>query len=187
MHEGRMVIATSSDPDDALCLLLFRQGHLTLREFVDAQLIDPPFDALVDRGVLTRQELARAQVDHSRHIISSLFTWTEGHYRLTDDPPFVKLTFSTPNAILDGIRRIDAWSRIERAIGGMDARYQHASDCEQVAAQLTLSQDELRLVDTSVSRSRLARSVSVLRSPISTCVKSSGRCAWSPQSTALRC
>ena len=72
-----------------------------------------------------------------------------GAYHLTEttDPaePIV-LRLSTPDIILEGIRRIDRWSRIERAVGTLETRYQRTDRYEAALKQMTLSPDKLALL-----------------------------------------
>jgi hypothetical protein len=58
----------------------------------------------------------------------------------------ITLKISTPHVILEGISRIDAWSRIERGIGGCGAQYCRAEDYEAALAQMRLSFERLSLL-----------------------------------------
>jgi hypothetical protein len=49
---------------------------------------------------------------------------------------------------VEGIRRIDAWSRITRAIGGKDARYERAADFEAALAVMSLGPELRAIVET---------------------------------------
>ena len=64
----------------------------------------------------------------------------------TAEPIVLKL--STPDIILEGIRRIDRWSRIERAVGTLDTPYERVEGYETVLRQMTLSPDKLNLLTT---------------------------------------
>jgi hypothetical protein len=100
-------------------------------------------------GLLVPQELVRYVVEHTREIIYGAFHWTEGHYKLdaadaSDES--ITLKMSTPDLILQGIRRIDSWARVSRGAGDLDAVYQRAEDYESVAAQMELSFEQLSLL-----------------------------------------
>ena len=56
------------------------------------------------------------------------------------------LSITRPDIILEGIRRIDRWSRIERAVGSLDTRYERVEGYEAVLRQMTLSPDKLTLL-----------------------------------------
>src|SRR5687767_15673210 len=47
------------------------------------------------------------------------------------------------NIILEGIHRITAWSRIERGVGGPDARYVRAEDYKDRLPEMTLTPEKL--------------------------------------------
>lgn len=160
VQEGRVVFASSSSADDRLGELLLRHGRLTLRRFVDASEAIVPGrrlgTVLVEQGALTPAELIEAVVEHAREIVYSTFLLTEGHYRLQEGPPSkeeITLNMNTPDLIMEGIRRIDAWSRIDAAVGGVNARYARAADYEQAIPQMTLSLEKLEIL-TSLRQPR---------------------------------
>jgi hypothetical protein len=154
VQDGRMVFASSSSPDDRLGELLLRRGRISLQQYVDGSLAITPGKrlgtVLVEQGALSPKDLVAGVIDQTRDIIYSLFLWTEGHYRLQEGPPSaeaIKLNLSTPDLILEGIRRIDAWSRIDRAVGGKDSRYRRARDYDKAIAQMTLTPDMRAIVE----------------------------------------
>lgn len=129
VQEGRLVFASSSSPDDRMGPLLLRQGRITLRQLTDAASVVAPGKrlgaVLVDQGVLTPKDLIAAVVEHTQEIIYGAFAWTEGQFRFQEGVPSsepIMLKISTPDIIMEGIRRIDSWTRIDRAVGGLDAR-----------------------------------------------------------------
>ena len=155
VQDGRMVFASSSSPDDRLGELLLRRGRLSLLQLFDASNAMTAGKrlgtVLVEQGALAPKDLVAGVIDQTREIIYSLFLWTEGHYRLQEGPPSaeaIKLNLSTPDLIAEGIRRIDSWSRINRAIGGKDARYARAADHERALSQMSLDPDRRAIVDT---------------------------------------
>ena len=159
VQDGRLVFASSSSPDDRLGELLLRRGRLTLRQYVDAGRALVPGKrlgtVLVEQGILSPKELVRAVVDHTQEIIYSAFQWTDGHYRLAEGSTAetITLNISTPDLIMEGIRRIDSWVRVDRAVGGLEARYEKAEGCEAIAAKMTLPEEKLRLL-TDLSGAR---------------------------------
>ena len=155
VQDGKMVFASSSSADDRLGELLLRRGRLSLQQFEDGSKAIAPGKrlgtVLVEQGALTPKDLVAGVVDQTREIIYSLFLWTEGHYRVQEGPPSaeaIKLNLSTPDLIVEGIRRIHAWSRIDRAIGGMEARYERASNFEEAMASTSLGPEMRAIVET---------------------------------------
>jgi hypothetical protein len=153
VQAGRLVFASSSSPDDRLGELLLRQGQLSLRQYVDAGRAIGPGKRLgailVEQGVLAPKGLVKAVVEHTQEIIYGAFQWTEGHYRFqpgTTPAEAITLKISTPDLIIEGIRRIQSWSRIARGVGDLSARYERAADYEATLAQMALSFEKLSIL-----------------------------------------
>jgi len=153
VQEGRLVFAFSSARDDRLGELLLRRGRITLHQYVDASRAMGKGlrlgTVLVEQGALDARELVKVVMDHTQEIIYSAFQWTEGLYHFTEggqasEPIMLKM--STPDVILEGIRRVDLWSRIERAVGPMETRYVRARGYEKVLSEMTLSLEKLSLL-----------------------------------------
>jgi hypothetical protein len=153
VQEGRLVFAFSSAKDDRLGELLLRRGRITLHQYVEAgRAMGKGLrlgTVLVEQGALDARELVKVVMDHTLEIIYSAFQWTEGLYHFTDggqasEPILLKL--STPDVILEGVRRIDLWSRIERAVGPMETRYVRARGYEKVLSEMTLSLEKLSIL-----------------------------------------
>jgi hypothetical protein len=145
VQEGRMVFASSSSPDDRMGPLLLRRGRITLRQLTAAAAMVVPGKrlgaVLVEQGVLTPKDLIAAVVEHTQEILYGAFQWTEGHFRLEPGPPAaeaITLRISTPDVIVEGIRRIDSWTRINAAVGGPDAVYERARAYAETLAAMRL-------------------------------------------------
>ena len=154
VKNGQLVFASSSNPDHRLGPLLIRRGTVTVRKLLDAGEAVAPGKRLgtilIERGLLTSKELVRAVVEQTQEIIYHAFQWTEGEYELqSGEEPMesITLNISTPNVILEGIGRIDSWGRIERGIGGLEARYLRDRDWEITARHMSLSPDQLALLE----------------------------------------
>jgi hypothetical protein len=153
VQEGRLVFAFSSARDDRLGELLLRRGRITLHQYVDASRAMGKGlrlgTVLVEQGALDARELVKVVMDHTLEIIYSAFQWMEGLYHFTEggqasEPITLKL--STPDVILEGIRRVDLWSRVERAVGPMETRYVRARGYEKVLSEMTLSLEKLSIL-----------------------------------------
>jgi hypothetical protein len=96
----------------------------------------------------------------------------------------IKLNLSTPDLIVEGIRRIDAWSRISRAIGGKDARYERAADFEAALAVMSLGPSARDRADAGGAAHWWARSAPLRRSPTSRSAGPSGPSASSASCAA---
>jgi len=153
VQEGRLVFAFSSSRDDRLGELLLRRGRITLHQYVEASRAMRKGirlgTVLVEQGALDARELVKVVMDHTQEIIYSAFQWTEGLYHFTEGgapPEPITLKLSTPDAILEGIRRIELWGRIERAVGSLETRYVRARGYEKVLSEMTLSLEKLSIL-----------------------------------------
>lgn len=153
IQEGRLVFASSSSPDDRMGPLLLRLGRITLRQLTDAARVVAPGKrlgaVLVEQGVLAPKELISAVVEHTQEIIYGAFAWTEGQYRFQDGVPSsepITLKISTPDIILEGIRRIDSWPRIDHAVGGLDACYERAPGYAEMVRGMRAPPEKLAIL-----------------------------------------
>jgi hypothetical protein len=155
VEAGRLAFASSSSVDDRLGELLFRRGRLSLRQLIEAGRAIAPGRRLgailVEQGILTPKELVRAVVEHTQEVIYSLFAWTEGRYRFEEHPgaiaEAITLRISTPDIIFEGIRRIESWTRINRAVGGIDAIYERTPTLEQAVTEMSLPAEQRLLLE----------------------------------------
>jgi hypothetical protein len=153
VHEGRLVFASSTSPDERLGELLLRQGKITLRQLTDAGRDVRPGKRLgtilVERGLLSPKGLVKAVTDQTQEIIYGAFLWTEGRYRMQEEglsSEAITLKISTPEMILEGIRRIEAWSRIDRGVGGLGARYARADRYDDALRGLVILPEKLSIL-----------------------------------------
>jgi hypothetical protein len=151
VKEGRLVFASSSNPDHRLGPLLLRRGAIGLPQLEAAGEVIGPGKRLgtilVERGVVEPKELVRAVVDQTQEIIYVAFQWTEGRSELSageEAAESITLNISTPNLILEGIRRIESWSRVARGAGDLDTRYVRCgSEADRKAMSLTREQQQM--------------------------------------------
>jgi hypothetical protein len=150
---GRMVFASSTSRDDRLGDVLLRQGKITLHQYVDAGRAvgggKRLGTILVEKGALSPKDLVTGVVEQTREIIFGVFQWTEGRFELNEGPAgseTITLKISTPELVMEGIRRIESWSRIESAVGGLDARYAVTPRGNDVTSLVPLSLEKLNLV-----------------------------------------
>jgi hypothetical protein len=153
VEDGRLVFASASNPDYRLGPRLLRRGVITLRQMEDAGRAMSPGKrlgtVLVEKGFLDPKELVRGVVDQTRDIILLAFHWTTGEYALEPGAApgeAITLDMSTPQLIFDGISQIEAWSRVERGSGGLEAHYAPVPGSEGLFKQLTLEFDQAGLL-----------------------------------------
>jgi tetratricopeptide (TPR) repeat protein len=152
VHDGRPIFASSSK-DDRLGDLLLRRGRISLQQYLDAsQAVTRGKrlgSILVEQGALEPADLVSVVLEHTQEVIYSVFRWAEGFYRLRDGldgEETITLDMTTPDIILEGVRRVEAWSQIERGIGGIEARYERVAEWERQAEQMTLTPETRALL-----------------------------------------
>jgi hypothetical protein len=125
-ERGEMVFAASSDPEESLGSFLIRHGKITQEQNMKSGLLVEPGrrqgKILVQMGILTPKELWWAVKNQVLEIIYSVFAARDGWFLFeeTETPheEKIKLSTTTTNIIMEGIRRLDEWPRIKEMIPG---------------------------------------------------------------------
>lgn len=126
---GRVLYAASTNVDERLGESLLLRGRITARHYLEASKMIRPGRRLgailVEMGALESEELVPAVEHQVKEILMDLCTWTHGSYELVmkdlDPDAMVTLNISTENLILEGIRRVRAWSQLMRGLGDIEA------------------------------------------------------------------
>jgi Domain of unknown function (DUF4388) len=154
LSEGRLIFATSADPDDRLGEMLLRKGLISYRGLEDSvraiQYGKRQGTILVESGAIRSRDLVEGVSEQVQEIIYSLFTWEEGSYEFAEGPlpsrEVIVLRMSTGDLMVRGIRRIGGWNRIRAGVGGLDQRYALTPDSAAVISGMSLQKDELAVV-----------------------------------------
>jgi hypothetical protein len=153
-HEGRMVFASSTDPDMGLAETLLRMGELSIQQYNTAMerlVVARRIGALLcELGYLKPDELTRAAERQASAIVLDAMAYRSGAYTIeftSDFPDFViTLPLSTERLILDGVRAIEHWSLITRGVGRLDRVLEPAPDADTRTFQLELTDDETHVL-----------------------------------------
>jgi hypothetical protein len=156
LSDGRIIFATSNDPDDRLGEMLLRKGVITYRALEDSvaalQAGKRQGTILVENGSIRSRDLIEGVTEQVQEIVYSLFPWEGGTYELQEgDLPsreVIVLRMSTGDLLREGIRRVRRWSRIRAGVGELGQRYALAPDAASVMGGLTLLPEEVTLVAT---------------------------------------
>lgn len=127
-HQGEIVFAASTFPEDdlgeTLCALgkVERADLQKLRQFVSDRA--PIGKLLVDKGAVSAKDLWHATRYQVESIVYSLFAFEQGSFsfvaKALEDEEIVRLSMSTQNLIMEGLRRIDERAVFMRSIGSFD-------------------------------------------------------------------
>lgn len=123
-EHGDIIFASSSDPEESLGAFLVRHGRITPEQNMKSGLMVEPGKRqgriLVQMGILTPKALWWAVKNQVLEIIYSVFSVHEGRFFFEETPePYeekIKLSTSTTNIVMEGIRRLDEWPRIKEII-----------------------------------------------------------------------
>jgi len=155
VRAGKLVFARSNDPDDRLGEIFLRKGSLSVRglERCSEEVMRSGKrlgGLLVKEGLITPAELIEGVRDQVREIIHSMFLWTRGDYQFAmGDLPteeVITLRVNTCDLIRRGIQRIQTWSRIREAVGGLDTRYRYIKEFDAQMSELQPTREEEVLV-----------------------------------------
>lgn len=151
IDRGRMVFARSNEIEDRLGSLMIRRGLLTLKDLEDASYVSIATGqrlggVLVSKGTIRPKDLVDGVTDQVKEIVISLFLWTRGEYEMKFGPlptnEVITLKVPTENIIIEGVRRINAWARIQLAVGGSETHYKVGPRLGELGDSLDLSLEE---------------------------------------------
>jgi hypothetical protein len=129
IDQGKVVYATSNDPDERLGESLLLCDKIKARHYVEASKQIRPGrrlgTILVEMEAIQSEELLPAVEHQVREIILDLFRWTRGDYEFVikgvDTRRMVPLSFSLENLIIEGLRRSRSWTQVLKGIGDIEA------------------------------------------------------------------
>jgi tetratricopeptide (TPR) repeat protein len=131
---GRISYARIVNRRDRLGDILVKNGILQPEQLDEAVAIQSKDrsrllgEILIERELLTREELhhyVRVQIEEA---VYYLFTWTQGTFSFEadvtpDEQPFL-VSISPESLLLEGARRVDEWSLIEKKVPGFDSVFE---------------------------------------------------------------
>ncbi len=123
--QGEIVAASSSLPEEQLEELLCALGKLDRSALYRARVLagdaPPTGQLLVDKGLVAAKDLWQAVRYRAESIVYSLFSLHRGSFFFVARPPEfderVRLSMSTQNLIMEGLRRFDERALFMRRIG----------------------------------------------------------------------
>jgi len=149
-NEGRIVFASSSDPDMGLSEVLLRGGELTLQQYNHAQerlVVARRIGTLLcELGYLQSDELLRALERQACAIVLNAIRHRTGSYSIeftSEFPPeIISLPLNTERLILDGVQSIEFWSLISRGLPRPDRILQQVPNADMRTYSMELTEEE---------------------------------------------
>lgn len=129
-EDGWIVHASITNRRDRLGEVLVKSGPVSQAQLDEALAIQASQpgrrvgEILVALGAIDREELQRFVRRHVAEGLYSLFTWSSGQFTfeagVRPDPDEVVDQYNPESILLEGARRVDEWSLIEKKIPGFD-------------------------------------------------------------------
>ena len=149
-NEGKIIFASSSDPDMGLGEVLLRGGELTLHQYNHAMerlVVARRIGALLcELGYLQPDELMRALERQASAIVLSAIHYRTGSYSIefTNEfpPEIIALPLNTERLILDGVQSIEFWSLITRGLARLDRLFQQVPGADMRTYSMELTKEE---------------------------------------------
>jgi Domain of unknown function (DUF4388) len=149
-NEGRIVAASSSDPDMGLAEVLLRSGELNLQQYnyaMEKLVVSRRIGTLLcELGYLQADELMRAVERQASDIVLNAMAYRTGSYNVEFTSEFpaeiLTLQLATERLILDGVRRIDYWSLITRGLGRFERMVQQVPGADTRSYALEMNDEE---------------------------------------------
>jgi hypothetical protein len=149
-NEGRIVFASSSDPDMGLAETLLRSGEISVAQYnsaMDRLVVSRRIGSLlIEMGFLKPEELSRAVERQASAIVLDAMAHRRGNYTIEFGHNFpdemVTLPLSTERLVLDGVQRIEYWSLVLRGISRFDRLLEQTPNADRRTFQLELTEEE---------------------------------------------
>src|ERR1041385_8865062 len=124
-RDGKIIFASSSDPDMGIAEVLLRTGELNLQQYNDAMeklVVSRRSGAMLcELGYLQPDELIRVIEHQANAIVLNAMAYRTGSYTIEFTNEFsdeiITLQLNTERLMLDAVKRIEYWSLITRGIG----------------------------------------------------------------------
>lgn len=150
VKEGKVVFATSTNPDDRLGECLLRRGLITVPQYLESTRAlsqgRRQGQVLVDMGALTPESLVEGVTQQLYDIVFSLFELREGTYQLKlaafSSVEMITLSVEIPFVVFRGMDRLTSWGPIFAAMGDPATRLRHAADMPAFVPHLELTPDQ---------------------------------------------
>ncbi len=151
---GRVIFSSVLNRPDRLGELLVRNGVITradLSAAMEAQAHQKGFrlgELLVRNGAITEEKLQRYISLQIEEAVYQLFTWNQGSFHFDPDQRpdagVFLVNISAESLLMEGARRVDEWSLLQKKIPSMDAVFAvEKSPDEAKDVELTSEQKKL--------------------------------------------
>jgi curved DNA-binding protein CbpA len=137
-HEGNILFATSSDPNDDLRIILLVAGKMNFKQYELSEEFLRKSDqkegaVLIEQGLIKPKDLLDTLALQIRQMILGLFCWESGHYNLLEmtHPPeeAIGMTIDADEILREGVLSIANWHQLLRYLPPLDAILKQNHEC----------------------------------------------------------
>ncbi len=154
-QRGAIVFASSTDRDDRFVQVVLKRGLVSLPDLM--RVLDESLktrkrlgEVLLARKKIDQEDLERALQEQLKEIAFSIFTWTSGSWHLEKEPKAaperITITAHPLELILEGVRRIPSWARVNEVVGGLNTEYRSTRDAPALAEKAQLIPGERKIL-----------------------------------------
>jgi hypothetical protein len=154
LSDGRIIFATSNDPDDRLGEMLLRKGVIGYRALEESVLAlqagKRQGTLLVEHGAIRARDLVEGVREQVQEIVYGLMGWDEGRFEFQEGElpsrEVILLHMSTGDLLLEGTRRVQRWGLVRTGVGPLEQRYALSPGSAALLNGISLHKPELALV-----------------------------------------
>lgn len=155
-RDGNVIYASSvNSSEDLLGNMLLKRGKLSKADLERAITLHKQTGrqlgtTLIDMDLFDKEEIGAVLKMQIEEIVYNLFSWREGEFMFHENAqprnaPFY-LELNTMNVIMEGTRRIDEWTEIQKVLPPDNALLRIAKAPKSEEEDISLSVDEFRML-----------------------------------------
>src|SRR6266516_3076447 len=162
LQDGLIVGSTSNDPSEYMGQMLLHYGKIQEVDLQIAMEIQRQSGGILgmilsERGFVSNDDVLDILRKRTLEIIYDLFLWEEADFEFFDHEPLpeklIRIQVDVTSVIMDGIYRIDEWTRYRQAIPSDRVYFELAAGCVQ---SLNQSKETRELLDYVQQRMTVA-------------------------------
>ncbi len=171
-HEGNILFATSSDPNDNLRIILLVAGKMNFKQYELSEEFlrksgKQEGAVLIEQGLIKPKDLPDTLASQIRQMILDLFRWESGQYNLLEmtHPPSeaIGMIFDADEIIKEGVLSITNWHQLLQYLPPLDAILKQNFECPptEYLVSSPMEKEVFSLIDDQRSVSDLLMLASV--------------------------
>jgi tetratricopeptide (TPR) repeat protein len=156
-ERGRIIYASVLNRRDRLGELLVRNHAITRKDLSEAVEIQGKAkgkrlgEVLVEKGAISEDDLRKFIQLQIEEAVYHLFTWQQGSFhfdpdQMPDEEGIYLVSIPAEALLMEGARRVDEWSQIEKKIPSLDVVFQLDKNPDQSSDDVELTKDQKKVL-----------------------------------------